>query len=220
MDGLLLIDKPAGVTSHDVVERIRRRFAITKVGHAGTLDPMATGLLVVLLGKSTRLFSELSVADKEYEATLTLGLQTETGDIEGRMITQSLFEKIDEERIKKVFAGFIGEQHQVPPMYSALKVRGKKLYQLARKGAVVERQPRNIFIHKLELLRFNPPEIEFCIHCSKGTYIRTLAEDIAKALGTCGCLSALRRTTSGPFHIKDAVRLEEINEGHIRNWPG
>lgn len=218
MEGILIIDKPENITSHDVVKHIRKLFAIKKVGHAGTLDPMATGILVLLLGKSTRLFSSFSSFDKEYEATLTLGLETETGDRQGKIKKEFAFEKIDEDRIEKAFKQFVGKIEQVPPMFSALKFKGKKLYELARKGIEVERKPRPISIYSLMLLKFDPPQIDFRVRCSKGTYIRKLAEDIAKALGTRGCLSALRRTVLGPFGIKEAVKLEEINESHVRIW--
>lgn len=219
MDGILVIDKPTGITSHDVVKHIRQRFDIKRVGHAGTLDPMATGILIVLLGKCTQLFSDFSNSDKEYEATLTLGVETETGDKDGKIRKEFAFEKIDEVRINEVFAQFTGTMEQVPPMFSALKFKGKKLYQLARKGITLDLKPREVMIHSLKLLRFNPPHIDFSVRCSKGTYIRKLGEDIAKSLGTRGCLSALRRIASGPFTIQQAIKLEDINENHIRPWP-
>jgi len=220
MEGILVVDKPQNITSHDVVKHLRKLFSIKKVGHAGTLDPMATGILVLLLGKSTRLFPKFSNFDKEYEATLTLGLETETGDLQGRIKKEFSFEKIDETKIEEVFRQFVGRIEQMPPMFSALKFKGKKLYELARKGIEVKRQPRPVSIYSLRLLKFAPPNIDFLVSCSKGTYIRTLAEDIAKALGTRGCLSALRRTGLGPFNIKEAVGLDEINENHIRPWAG
>lgn len=220
MDGILIVDKPQNITSHDVVRHIRSIFGIKKVGHAGTLDPMATGVLVLLLGEATRLFSHFSHFDKEYEATLTLGLETETGDIQGKIKKEFAFEKIDTERIREVFKQFTGKIEQIPPMFSALKFKGKKLYQLARKGIEVERKPRSITIHSLKLLRFEPPQIDFSVCCSKGTYIRRLGEDIAKALGTRGCLCVLRRVTLGPFSIKEARKLGEVNESHIRPWSG
>lgn len=220
MEGILIVDKPQDITSHDVVKHIRKLFFMKRVGHAGTLDPMATGILVILLGKATQLFSRFSNFDKEYVATLTLGLETETGDLRGKIKKEFAFEKIDENRIEEVLKQFIGEIEQIPPMFSALKFKGQKLYQLARKGIEVERKPRPIVIYSIKLLKFEPPNLDFCVRCSKGAYIRTLAEDIAKALGTRGCLSALRRTELGQFKIKEAVKLEEINESHIRSWPG
>jgi tRNA pseudouridine55 synthase len=220
MDGILVVDKPQGITSHDVVQQVRNRLDTKKVGHGGTLDPMATGILVILVGKCTRLFPDFSSFDKEYEATLTLGLETETGDMDGKIKKEFAFEKIDEARIKEVFAGFTGTLEQVPPMFSALKVQGKKLYQLARKGVTLDLKPRKITIYDLKLLSFNPPQIDFSVRCSKGTYIRKLGEDIARALSTRGCLSSLRRVATGPFTIKEAIRLEDINEDHLRPWPG
>ena len=220
MDGIIVVDKPPGITSHDVVQFIRRKFSVKKVGHSGTLDPMATGVLVVLLGRCTRLFPRFSNFDKEYQATLTLGLETETGDVQGKIRKEFAFEKVDEKSIEEVFRKFTGELEQVPHMFSALKFKGRKLYQLARKGVAVTLKPRRVHIYNLRLVRFNPPDIEFSIHCSKGTYIRKLAEDIARSLGTRGCLSSLRRISNGSFNIREAIRLEEVNEGHIRHWTG
>jgi tRNA pseudouridine55 synthase len=220
MEGIIVIDKPPGITSHDVVQAVRKRLSFKKVGHSGTLDPMATGVLVILVGNSTRLFSQFSNFDKEYEARLTLGMETDTGDSEGKIKKEFSFEKIDEKRIGEVFGKFTGEQEQVPPMFSALKFQGKKLYQLARKGISLQLKPRRINIYNLKLNSFNPPNIDFVISCSKGTYIRKLAEDIARALGTGGHLSQLRRIKNGPFTIKEAVSLEGVNESCIRHWPG
>jgi len=213
-----VVDKPPGMTSHDVVEFVRNKFAIKKVGHAGTLDPMATGILVLLLGKCTRMFSKFSNFDKTYEATLTLGVETDTGDMDGQIKGKFNFEKIDKKSISEVMEQFIGEIEQVPPMFSALKCKGKKLYQLARKGIEITLSPRRISIYSLQLLNFNPPQIDFRVCCSKGTYIRKLAEDIARSLGTRGCLSYLKRTGLGPFNIKEAIKLDNVNESHIRPW--
>ncbi len=219
MDGILVIDKPQGLTSHDCVKRIRRLFNIKKVGHAGTLDPLATGILVMLLGKATRLFNDFSGFDKEYEATLMLGIATDTGDIEGKIIKTQAYEHIKQDNLKEVFKKFVGELEQVPPMVSALKHKGMKLYQLARQGIEVERKPRKILIHSLHLIEYDAPEAVFRVKCSKGTYIRKLGEDIGNMLGCSGCISRLRRTNLGPFNIDEAVKLEEINENHLRAWP-
>jgi tRNA pseudouridine55 synthase len=219
MDGILIIDKPQGLTSHDCVKIIRKTFNLKKVGHAGTLDPMATGILILLLGKATRLFPDFSGFDKEYEATLTLGITTETGDIEGSVVKSQPYGDVKLEKLLEVFDKFQGETEQIPPMVSALKYKGKKLYQLARKGIVIPRNPRKIFIHSLILANFSPPEIDFKVKCSKGTYIRKLGEDMGDLLGCGGCISRLRRTKAGPFRIEEAIKLEEANENHIRQWP-
>lgn len=219
MDGILIIDKPQGLTSHDCVKKIRETFNIKKVGHAGTLDPMATGILILLLGKATRLFPDFSGFDKEYKATLTLGITTETGDIEGNIVKSQPYDYVKLERLLEVFDKFQGETEQIPPMVSALKYKGKKLYQLARKGIVIPRSPRKIFIHSLIMEKYNPPEIEFKVKCSKGTYIRKLGEDMGDLLGCGGCISRLRRIMAGPFGIEEAIKLEEANENHIRQWP-
>ena len=218
MDGILVIDKPQGLTSHDCVKKIRKRFGIRKVGHAGTLDPLATGILIMLLGKATRRFLDFSSFDKEYEATLILGTSTDTGDILGRIINTSPFEQINLEMLKDVFSRFKGEIEQIPPMFSALKYQGKRLYQLARRGIVVPLAPRKVFIHNLILTRYSSPEVDFRVKCSKGTYVRKLAEDLGNALGCGGCISRIRRITLGPFKIEEAVKLEEINENHLRQW--
>ncbi len=219
MDGILVVDKPQGFTSHDCVKIIRKKFGIKKVGHAGTLDPLATGILILLLGKATRLFGDFSSFDKEYEATLTLGLTTDTGDIQGNFVRQFPFEHIKKEDVLQGFSKFRGIIEQIPPMVSALKYKGKKLYQLARRGITVPRSSRKICIHSLTLTRFAPPEIDFKVQCSKGTYVRKLGEDIGQMLGSGGCISSIRRTALGPFKINEAVKLAEINESHLRNWP-
>ena len=218
MNGFLIIDKPQGLTSHDVVDYIRKRFHIKKVGHAGTLDPMATGVLVLLLGKATKQFIQFSNFDKEYEVTLTLGIVTNTGDTQGRIIRTQTFNNISKEKVEEVFNKFIGEIEQIPPMVSALRYQGERLYSLARRGIDVKLKPRKIKIHYLRLSDFNPPHIEFFIHCSKGTYIRKLAEDIGSILGCGGCISKIRRFSAGPFNIKDAIKLQEVNESHLRHW--
>ena len=217
-EGILVVNKPMGLTSHDVVKEIRRKFRMQQVGHAGTLDPLATGVLVILLGKSTKLFNKFVDLDKAYRATLILGTSTDSADIQGKVLEKRPYEHITREQAEIVFRRFAGEIEQVPPMVSAVKVKGKKLYQLARKGIAIERQARLIKIHRLQLESFAPPEVKFYLECSKGTYVRQLAEDIGKELGCGACITQIERTKVGSFSIDDAVTLEEINEGHIRNW--
>ncbi len=219
MDGILIIDKPQGITSHDVVDFVRRRFLIKKVGHSGTLDPLATGVLVILIGRYTKFFDRFSDFDKEYIATLALGLTTSTGDTQGKIIKESYNSDVRQEAVLGIFKEFVGYRQQVPPMVSALRFKGKRLYQLARKGIDVPRQTRNIHIYKLELLKFNPPTVEFYVKCSKGTYIRRLAEEIGERLNCGGCISQIRRISLGPFTIKEAISLENLNEDYIRSWP-
>ena len=218
MDGFLIIDKPGGMTSHDVVSIIRRKFDMRRVGHAGTLDPMATGVLVVLLGKATQLFEKFSAFDKAYEATLTLGLKTDTADTQGKVLNQAPYDTITQEQVEKTFLKFTGETEQTPPMVSAIKVNGKRLYRLARQGIEVKREPRKITINSLKLIHFSLPEVKFHLECSKGTYVRKLAEDVGEILGCGGCISQIRRTRVGSFIINEAVKLEEAHEGHIRHW--
>ena len=220
MEGIIVVNKPDGMTSHDVVAKIRRKFKMRRVGHAGTLDPLATGVLVVLLGKATKLFSHFVGFDKAYRATLILGTATTSADIQGKILQQLPYDHITCEQIEAVFTNFVGDIAQIPPMVSAVKVKGRKLYQLARKGIEVERQPRQIRIDCLRLERFDPPEVKFYLECSKGTYVRQLAEDVGKLLGCGACISQIQRTKVGTFHIEDAVNIEDLNESHIRNWEG
>ena len=218
MDGFILIDKPSGITSHDVVSVIRRKFHMRRVGHAGTLDPLATGILIVLLGPATKLFNKFSSMDKAYEATLTLGMTTDTADIEGKILTTSSYAHISQKQIEEVFKQFVGDIEQIPPMVSAIKVNGKRLYRLARKGIEIAREPRKIKIDSLQIMNIVLPEVKFFLDCSKGTYVRKLAEDVGEVLGCGGCISQIRRTRIGEFQIKDAVPLENVNESHIRRF--
>ncbi|MBE6368148.1 MAG: tRNA pseudouridine(55) synthase TruB [Lentisphaerae bacterium] len=209
-DGILLVDKPATWTSFDVVNFVRSRFNIPKVGHCGTLDPAATGLLVLVLGKFTRISGALSGADKVYEATLKLGIETDTEDMDGNIIRQSDWSQVTEESLQEAIQSFHGQSMQIPPMVSALKKDGKKLYELARQGVEVEREARPIEIFSIAANRIALPECDFTVHCSKGTYVRTLASDIGKKLGCGAVLSALRRTHSGKFAIDDALSLDTL----------
>jgi tRNA pseudouridine55 synthase len=207
---ILIIDKPAGMTSHDVVDFVRRRLCIKKVGHCGTLDPMATGVLVILLGKATKLSAVLSSDDKEYICSLTLGESTDTHDGTGKIIKRMPVEGIKYDLAKDTILSFKGRQKQTPPMVSAKHHNGKRLYALARKGIIVERKPVDIDIKDIHILSISGNVIELKIVCSKGTYIRTLCDDIGKKLGCGAHMSALRRTRSGEFCIKDAKILEDI----------
>jgi len=211
MDGILIVDKPQGCTSHDVVDLIRKKFSLKKVGHAGTLDPMATGVLVMLIGKYTKSSDLFLKDDKEYDATLSLGATSDTGDAWGRVEKSAHFENIDSERIEEAFDGFRGEIDQIPPAYSAVKFNGKKLYEFARKGIEVKLAPRKIVIKELKIYKIDGREVSFVTTCSKGTYIRQLCIDIGKELGCGAHLSRLRRTRSGKFSVEDAVTLEELN---------
>ncbi|MCA9403141.1 MAG: tRNA pseudouridine(55) synthase TruB [Candidatus Omnitrophica bacterium] len=217
-EGILVIDKPDGVTSHDVVARVRKRFKMKKVGHAGTLDPLATGVLVVLLGKATKLSNKFTAFDKAYRATMVLGTKTTTADKQGEVIEQRPYDAVTPQQLAEVVGRFRGEIQQVPPMYSAVKHKGRKLYELARKGIEVEREPRSVTIHKLLVGEINLPEVKFYVECSKGTYIRQLAADIGDALGCGACISQIQRTKVGRFALEDAVTLEDMNEDCIRHW--
>ena len=216
--GIVLVNKPAGITSHDVVGFVRRTFKMRRVGHAGTLDPMATGVLVILLGSSTKLFDKFVAFDKTYRATLRLGLKTTTADIMGKTLLERPYDGIDEAAISKVFTQFTGDIEQKPPMVSAVKFQGERLYKIARQGIEVERTARKVRIDELRILQCRLPDVEFIMSCSKGTYVRQLAEDVGEVLGCGACISQIERTKVGPFEIKDATDLENLNEGHIHQW--
>ncbi|MCA9405977.1 MAG: tRNA pseudouridine(55) synthase TruB [Candidatus Omnitrophica bacterium] len=218
MEGILVINKPDGMTSHDVVAKMRKKFNIKKVGHAGTLDPLATGVLVILLGKATKLFDEFIAFDKAYRATMILGTITDTADTEGTIVKQRPYHDVSKKDLEKVFPDFTGDLEQIPPMYSAVKHKGKKLYELARQGITVEREPRPVTIHQLKILNVNFPEVEFYMECSKGTYVRQLAVDIGERLGCGACISQIERVKVGHYNIKEAVNIEDVNESHIQSW--
>lgn len=208
-EGVLTIDKPMGWTSFDVVNFVRARFNVPKVGHCGTLDPAATGLLVLVLGKFTAVSQKLSADDKVYTGSLKLGVETDSGDLEGEVIREAEV-NVTEAELQEAFASFRGKQMQLPPMVSAVKVGGKKLYELARKGIEVEREPREIEIKKLEITRCAIPECDFIMECSKGTYVRSFCSDLGKKLGCGGVLTALRRIRSGKFSLDDAVTVDYL----------
>ena len=196
-------------TSFDVVNMVRSRFNVPKVGHCGTLDPAATGLLLLVLGKFTAYSGRLSGCGKSYRGTMLLGVETDSGDLDGRVIRRSPVLP-GEKEIRETFAAFLGRSMQMPPMYSAVKVGGKKLCDLARQGVEIEREPKEIEISRLEIERLEPPEIDFAVTCSKGTYIRTLCADIGTRLGCGGTLCALRRTACGSFTLDDALTVDEL----------
>lgn len=212
MDGIIVINKTKGFTSHDIVNKIRKIYNIKKVGHIGTLDPNATGVLPILIGHATKLSNYLMEHDKEYIATIKLGERTETGDIEGKIIKTQPVKNYSEEKINNALKSFVGKQIQTPPMYSAIKVNGKKLYEYARSGETVEIPTREIEIFHIELIRIELPEVIFKVSCSKGTYIRTLCEDIAKKLGTVGYMKELKRTKVDKFCIEKSYTIEEIEK--------
>jgi len=218
-EGIIVVNKPGGITSHDVVDFVRKRLKIRRVGHAGTLDPIATGVLLILVGRGTKLFNHFLDFDKEYLATLTLGKRTTSGDREGKVLETRDYSNITDGKIREVFNSYLGEILQVPPMVSALKYRGKRLYLLARRGIKVDRQPRSIIIKELRLLEFSPPHIKFYLKCSKGTYVRQLAEDIAQDLDCVGYISEIQRQSVGPFNIAGALSLSQIDESFLRPYP-
>jgi len=209
-DGVLLVDKPPRLTSHDVVDRIRRHFGFHKVGHCGTLDPAATGLLVIVLERATKLQGQLMADDKTYEGTLKLGIATDSQDAAGEVIAEKPVPPLTDADIEAIFAKFTGDLQQIPPMVSAKKIAGVPLYKLARKGKTVEREPRTVHIYNFQLLKFESPCADFRLTCTKGTYVRTICHDIGDQLGCGGHLAALRRTRSGQLDVKDAKPLDEL----------
>ena len=215
MDGIIVINKEKGCTSHDIVYKIRKMFN-TKVGHTGTLDPNATGVLPILLGKGTKISKYLIEHDKEYEVVLQLGVKTTTADEEGEIIEEKevLKESLEQLEIERILKSFIGKIKQMPPKYSAIKVNGRKLYEYARKGQEVEIKPREVEIYNIEItnIQKEKKQIEFKVSCSKGTYIRTLCEDIAEKMRTVGYMKELKRTKVGNFNIKQAITLEQLQE--------
>ncbi len=211
MNGILLVDKPQDWTSHDVVGKLRGILHERRIGHSGTLDPMATGLLVVFVGRATRAVEFAEAHRKEYIARLRLGITTDSQDITGYVLHETA-QNVTENQLKSVLSEFFGDIQQIPPMYSAIKIGGKKLYELARKGESVERRPRNVNISKLEITGREDGDYILDVCCSKGTYIRTLCNDIGEKLGCGGCMSSLRRVKAGMFDIVEAHTIEEIAE--------
>lgn len=215
MDGIILVDKKQTWTSQDVCSKVKHILHVKKVGHCGTLDPFATGLLIVLVKNGTKLGQFIELFDKTYIARLKLGVKTSSGDIDGEEIERKDIPNLNKEDIIKVLRSFIGKQSQLPPMYSALKVNGKALYKYAREGKEIERKPRDIEVYDIQFIDYSEDTITFMAHVSKGTYIRTLGEDIAEKLGTVGHLTDLRRTKVGKYLVNDACDVEEVSEERI-----
>ncbi len=221
ISGILVVDKPVGLTSHDVVDIIRRGTNIRRAGHTGTLDPRASGVLVILIGPAVRLSEFVSASDKRYQAILRLGSATDTYDAEGKFTRQpdSAPVNVTEDQFNEVLQKFIGEIEQTPPPYSAVKVHGRKAYEMAREGEEVELAPRKINVFHLEVLEWAPPEVVIDVHCSSGTYVRSLANDVGNALGCGAYLVGLRRTKSGRFSLRDATPLRKLQEAFTAgNW--
>ena len=221
MNGILIINKSKGYTSHDIVAKVKK-ITGKKVGHTGTLDPLATGVLPLLIGKGTLCSKYLINHNKTYKVLLKLGIKKSTGDEEGDIVQEEIVDEeiLNEKNVKTVLESFLGEQEQIPPIYSAIKVNGKKLYEYARKGQKVEIQPRKITIYDIELLKIDKEnkEIQYEVSCSKGTYIRSLCEDIAKKMSTVGYMKELQRTKVGTFTIEQSIAVEDLNEKNIKEY--
>ncbi|PIZ25099.1 MAG: tRNA pseudouridine(55) synthase TruB, partial [Chloroflexi bacterium CG_4_10_14_0_8_um_filter_57_5] len=220
ISGILVVDKPVGLTSHDVVQIIRSGTGIRRAGHTGTLDPRASGVLVILVGPAVRLSEFVSASDKRYQAVLRLGSTTDTYDAEGRFTRQSSAPvNISEEKFEEALKQFIGEIEQTPPPFSAVKVHGRKAYEMARQGEEVDLAPRKIQVYHLEVLEWAPPEVVIDVHCSSGTYVRSLANDMGNVLGCGAYLIGLRRTKNGRFSLRDAVPLRKLQDAFLAgNW--
>lgn len=219
ISGVLVVDKPVGMTSHDVVEAIRRGTGIRRAGHTGTLDPRASGVLVILIGPAVRLSEYVSASDKRYQAIIRLGSSTDTFDADGKFVQSNQPVNVTEEQFEKILKNFEGEIEQTPPPYSAVKVGGRRAYDMARQGEEVSLEPRKIQVHHLEVLEWAPPEVVVDVHCSSGTYVRSLANDIGVQLGTGAYLVGLRRTKSGRFSLRDATPLRKLQEAfQAGNW--
>lgn len=220
ISGVLVVDKPIGMTSHDVVNAVRFGTGIRRAGHTGTLDPRASGVLVILVGPAVRLSEYVSASDKRYQAIIRLGASTDTYDADGRFTRQvQPAVNVSEEQFEKVLKSFIGEIEQTPPPYSAVKVRGRRAYDMARRGEPVTLPPRKINVYHLEVLEWAPPEVVVDVHCSSGTYVRSLANDLGEKLGTGAYLVGLRRTKSGRFSLRDATPLRKLQEAfRAGNW--
>ena len=219
VSGVLIVDKPVGLTSHDVVQIIRKGTNIRRAGHTGTLDPRASGVLVILIGPAVRLSEYVSASDKRYQATIRLGSSTDTFDAEGVITNSSTDVNVTEEQFEELLSQFIGEIEQTPPPYSAVKVGGQKAYEKARAGEEVELMPRKINVYSLDLLEWAPPEVVIDVFCSSGTYVRSLANDLGNELGVGAHLVGLRRTKSGQFTLRDAVSLRRLRESfEVGDW--
>ena len=215
VSGVVVVDKPVGLTSHDVVQIIRRGTGIRRAGHTGTLDPRASGVLVVLVGPAVRLSEYVSATDKRYQATLRLGTSTDTYDAEGQIMRTTPIDNITEDQFVDIIKNYEGEIEQVPPPFSAVKVKGRRAYDRARQGEKVELKPRKINVYKLDVLEWAPPEVVLDVYCSSGTYVRSLANDLGEDLGTGAYLIGLRRTKSGRFTLRDAVPLRQLQDAFL-----
>jgi tRNA pseudouridine55 synthase len=219
ISGVLVVDKPVGMTSHDVVQAIRNGTNLRRAGHTGTLDPRASGVLVILVGPAVRLSEYVSASDKRYQAIVRLGSTTDTFDADGKVTRANIPVNVTESQFEEVLKTFIGEIEQTPPPYSAVKVQGRKAYEMARQGEEVDLSPRKITVHHLEVLEWAPPEVVIDVHCSSGTYVRSLANDLGEKLGCGAYLVGLRRTKSGRFSLRDAVPLRKLQEAfQAGNW--
>ena len=221
ISGALVVDKPVGMTSHDVVQAIRNGTGLRRAGHTGTLDPRASGVLIILVGPAVRLSEYVSASDKRYQAIIRLGGTTETFDAEGKVTLSQTKDPmtVTETEFEEALKTFVGEIEQTPPPYSAVKVQGRKAYEMARKGEEVELEPRKIMVHHLEVLEWTPPEVVIDVHCSSGTYVRSLANDLGEKLGCGAYLVGLRRTKSGRFTLRDATPLRKLQEAfNAGNW--
>ncbi len=212
VDGILLLDKPSGATSNKVLQQVKRLYGANKAGHTGSLDPLASGMLPICLGRATKVSSWLLDADKVYEVTAMIGQQTDTADADGKVIATAAKQSITADELEAAMAGLRGDIEQVPPMYSALKKDGRRLYELARQGQEIERQPRCVTVHELEVINFDPQQPALRVRCSKGTYVRTLVEDIAASMSTLAHVAALRRTGVEPFGERPMITLAELEE--------
>ena len=209
-DGILLVNKPSEWTSHDVVAKIRNHFKFSKVGHGGTLDPLATGLLVLLIGKGTKLSDRIMTGDKTYEGVIHLGITTDSQDADGEILEEKDASHITREQVEAAMQNYLGDIEQIPPMVSAIKKDGVPLYKMARKGIEIEREPRKIHVFSFDILEFNNPIVRFRVKSTKGTYVRTLGHDLGNDLGVGGSLDALCRTQSGPLNIDNAYTMDEV----------
>ncbi|MET0070257.1 MAG: tRNA pseudouridine(55) synthase TruB [Candidatus Thiodiazotropha sp.] len=212
ISGVLLLDKPQGMTSNKALQEVKFLYKAAKAGHTGSLDPLATGLLPICFGEATKLSAFLLDADKHYRVRVRLGETRSTADAEGEVVAQADPSGVTEEMLRRTLDGFLGEQQQLPPMYSAIKHQGERLYKLARKGVEVEREPRTIHLYSLRLIDFSLPDFTMDVHCSKGTYVRTLAEDIGKQLGCGAYVSGLRRSGVGPYDDQSMLTLDQVRE--------
>lgn len=211
-DGILIVDKPEGLTSHDVVNFVRRKFKVKKAGHAGALDPIATGVLVLLLGKATKYSEQLMNGNKVYDVVMRCGITTDTLDATGKVLEVKGIPPIDKDKVKEIFYKFCGEVLQKLPSFSAAKHKGIPLYKLARRGIFVQKEPRKIRIEKIDLIKIDLPDISFRVHCSRGTYVRQLCSDIGEAMGCGAHMAVLRRIKSGEFGIEKAIGFDKLKE--------